>query len=84
MAYPTFLYSTPRRLHLTQPSQIANTKIVNGIVVTNNIHHLTDTCSPSSLYSKNFVLKMAEIKVPGKKNMVTAAIVIMDAESRCV
>jgi ABC-type anion transport system duplicated permease subunit len=30
------------------------------------------------------VLKIADINVPGRNSIVTAAIVIMDAESRCV
>jgi hypothetical protein len=30
------------------------------------------------------VLRIADTNVPGKKNMVTAAMVIIDEESRCV
>ena len=54
------------------------------MVAASRIHHCCDTLIPSLLKSKNVVLSTAETNVPGRKSIVIAAIVIIDAESRCV
>ena len=45
---------------------------------------MVETLRPSGWCSKKVVLKIADTNVPGKNNMVTAAMVIMEVESRCV
>lgn len=54
------------------------------MVAASRIHHCRDTLIPSLSKSKNVVLSTAETNVPGRKSIVIAAIVIIDAESRCV
>jgi hypothetical protein len=67
-----------------QYSHMQKTRIVRGIVAASRIHHLRETLIPSLSKSKNVVLSTAETNVPGRKSIVIAAIVIIDAESRCV
>lgn len=67
-----------------QPSQIPKTIIINGNVTARRIHQRLETLRPFWSKSKNVVLRIAETNVPGRKNIVTAAIVIMEEESRCV
>lgn len=58
--------------------------MVKGIVTASKTHHFRDTCSSVSPKSKNVVLNIAEMNVPGRKSMVIAAMVIIEAESRWV
>jgi hypothetical protein len=67
-----------------QYNHVPKTRTVRGMVVTSRIHHWRETLKPSLSKSKKVVLRIAETNVPGRKNMVIAAMVIIDAESRCV
>lgn len=68
----------------THAHHTMNTRIVRGIAAAKRTHHLSDTASPCSPKSKKFVLTIVQMNVPGRKTIVTAASVIMEAESRCV
>lgn len=50
----------------------------------NNIHHWLETCNPPLPNSKRLVETIVQTNVPGRNSIVTAAIVIIEAESRCV
>jgi hypothetical protein len=67
---------------LSHINQTTKTNMVKGIVTASKTHHFFDTCNSVSPKSKNVVLKIAEMNVPGKKSIVIAAIVIIEAESR--
>lgn len=69
---------------LCHPTQIPNTTNVSGIAAANKIHHCSDTCKPSFPKSKRLVETIVQTNVPGRNSIVTAAIVIIEAESRCV
>lgn len=73
-------------LRVRQTCQMAKTRIVNGMVITGNSHQLGPTereTRPSGEVevSKKTMLKSAETKVPGRKAIVTAAMLSEDSSS---
>lgn len=71
-------------LRLSQINQTPITIAVRTNIAGPKIHDSLETCGPSPPKPKNVLLMIDEMKVPGRNSNVSAAIVIMEAESRCV